>query len=88
MRVLLQHSPKSGDPPQFIQLMLQPDLFGGWTLLRETSRDGRSQLKRSQFENRASAVAALKKLRESHIKKGFKPLPPPGSNIQTEIPWP
>lgn len=87
MRVLLQHSPNSGEPPHFVQLMLQPDLFGGWTLLREASREGKSQLRRSQFEDRASAVAALKKLRDNHIKKGFKPLPPPGSNVQTEIPW-
>ena len=50
MRVLLQQRPDAGEAPRYVQLTLQPDLFGGWELLRETGQiGGRATLKREQY---------------------------------------
>ena len=40
MRVFLQQRPDAGEAPRYVQLTLQPDLFGGWELLRETGQIG------------------------------------------------
>lgn len=53
---------------RFYRLTLQPDLFGGCTLLREWGRIGQGgQLKREEFENEGMAVDALLAL---HQRKG------------------
>ena len=50
MRVFLQQRPDAGEAPRYVQLTLQPDLFGGWELLRETGQiGGRATLKREQY---------------------------------------
>src|SRR3546814_5512817 len=60
MRLFLQHRPDGHDAPRFVQLMLQPDLFGGWSLVRETGQmGGRSTVRREQFPDHPSALAAL-----------------------------
>jgi hypothetical protein len=38
MRLLLQQRPDGREAPRFVQLMLEPDLLGGWALVRETGR--------------------------------------------------
>ena len=40
MRLLMQQRPDGREAPRFVQLPLQPDLLGGWTLLRETGQIG------------------------------------------------
>ena len=73
MRMLLQQRPDGPEAPRFVQLMLQPDLLGGWTLVRESGQiGGRSQLRREQFLDRDSAFAALEQARDSQIKRGFQ----------------
>jgi hypothetical protein len=73
MRVFLQQRPAGHEPPRFVQLMLQPDLLGGWTLVRESGLvGGRSQLRRDQYLDQASAVAAFEQARDLHLKKGFQ----------------
>ena len=72
MRILLQQRPAAGEPPRYLQLTLQPDLFGGWVLLRETGQTGsRSTLRREQYLDQASALTALEKARDAQLKKGF-----------------
>ena len=59
MRLLLQQRPQGHEAPRFVQLMLQPDLFGGWELLRETGQiGGRSTVRREVFLDQATALAA------------------------------
>lgn len=78
MRLLLQQPPDRGDPPRFVHLTLQPDLLGGWTLLRETGQSGgRSTLRSEQFPDRASAISALERLRDRELRRGFMLLPDP-----------
>ena len=73
MRLLLQQRPDGNEAPRFVQLQLQPDLLGGWTLLRETGQIGaRSTLRREQFPDQSSAVAALESARDAQLKRGFQ----------------
>lgn len=73
MRLLLQQRPDGREAPRFVQLQLEPDLLGGWNLVRETGQiGGRSSLRREQFLDQASAMAALEHARDSQLKKGFQ----------------
>jgi predicted DNA-binding WGR domain protein len=73
MRVFLQQVPVGIEPPKYIQLTLQPDLFGSWELLRETGHiGGRSQLRRELFPNPELASNAFEKARDSQLKRGFQ----------------
>ena len=73
MRLLLQQRPDGHEAPRFVQLMLEPDLLGGWNLVRESGQiGGRSQLKREQFPDQTSAMAALEHARDQQIKRGFQ----------------
>ena len=73
MRVFLQQRPDAGEAPRYVQLTLQPDLFGGWELLRETGQiGGRATLKREQYLLQDEANAAFEKARDSQLKRGFQ----------------
>ena len=73
MRVFLQQRPDAGEAPRYVQLTLQPDLFGGWELLRETGQiGGRATLKREQYLLQDEANTAFEKARDSHLKRGFQ----------------
>ena len=73
MRLLLQQHPDGREAPRFVQLTLQPDLLGGWTLLRETGQTGgRSTLRREQFLDQASALSALEQARDQQLRRGFQ----------------
>ncbi len=73
MRIFLQQRPDTGEAPRYVQLTLQPDLFGGWELLRETGQiGGRAQLRREQYLLQDEANAAFEKSRDSHVKRGFQ----------------
>ncbi|SDQ53322.1 WGR domain-containing protein [Pseudoxanthomonas sp. CF125] len=73
MRLFLQQHPTAGESPRYVQLTLQPDLFGGWELLRETGQlGGRAQLKREQYLLQDEATAAFEKARDGHIKRGYQ----------------
>lgn len=73
MRVFLQQRPGGNESPRYIQLTLQPDLFGGWELLRESGQiGGRAQLKREQYLLQDEAHAAFEKARDTQLKRGFQ----------------
>jgi predicted DNA-binding WGR domain protein len=73
MRVFLQQRPGGNESPRYIQLTLQPDLFGGWELLRESGQiGGRAQLKRVQYLLQDEAQAAFEKARDTQLKRGFQ----------------
>ena len=72
MRLFLQQPPHAGEAPKYVNLILEQDLLGGWSLLRETGQPGgRSQLKREQFLDRDQALAAFEKARDQQVKRGF-----------------
>ena len=73
MRLLLQQRPEGREAPRFVQLMLQADLLGGWTLVRETGQiGGKSTVRREQFLDQQAAVAALESARDQQLKRGFQ----------------
>ena len=73
MRLYMQQSATGLPAPRFIRLVLEQDLLGGWTLLRETGQiGGRSTLKREQYADQGSALAALESARDAQLKRGFQ----------------
>jgi len=73
MRLLLQQKPIAGESPKYVQLILQQDLLGGWTLLRESGQiGGKVQLRREQHLDRDSAIAAFEKARDAQLQRGFQ----------------
>ncbi|MEN1925738.1 WGR domain-containing protein [Luteimonas sp. MJ293] len=81
MRLLLQQRPEGTESPRFVQLMLQPDLLGAWTLVRETGQvGGRSTVRRQQFFDQAEAVAALEQARDQQLKRGYQLMFARGAN--------
>lgn len=74
MRLYLQTAPGNTDQaPRYVQITLEQDLLGGWTLYRESGvQGGRASLKREQFLEREGAIAAFEKARDAQIKRGFQ----------------
>jgi predicted DNA-binding WGR domain protein len=73
MRIYLQQLPGGHEAPRYVQLSLQPDLFGGWELLRETGQvGGRAQLRREQYLQQEEAQRAFEKARDSQLKRGYQ----------------
>src|SRR5690606_37348268 len=58
MRLLLQQRPGGPEAPRFVQLMLERDLLGAWTLVRESGKvGGRSTVRREQYLDQGEALA-------------------------------
>lgn len=73
MRIFMQTLPASAEPQKYFQLILQQDLLGGWTLIREAGQQGaRATVKREQYLDLEGAQTALAKARDQQIKKGFR----------------
>jgi predicted DNA-binding WGR domain protein len=73
MRLYLQTMPASADPPRYVQIVLEQDLLGGWTLYRESgTQGGRATLKRDQYLERDEAIAAFEKVRDAQLKRGYR----------------
>ncbi len=73
MRIYMQTNAESGESPRYVQLTLEQDLLGGWTLYRESGRQGgRATLRRELFLDDGDAIAAFEKARDSQIKRGFR----------------
>lgn len=73
MRVFLLHLPVGSDPAHYLQLTLQPDLFGSWELLLESGPvGGRARLRRLQFTDEAEARTAFDKARDAELRRGYQ----------------
>lgn len=74
MRIYLQTLPESGaEAPRYVQISLEQDLFGGWTLYRESgAQGGKATLKRDVFLEYDKALAAFVRARDAQLKKGLK----------------
>ena len=73
MRLLLQQRPQGHEAPRFVQLLLQPDLLGGWELVRESGQiGGRSTVRREVFLDQPAAIAALEHARDQQLRRGFQ----------------
>ncbi len=72
MRIYMQTPAAPDAPVRFYQLQLQPDLLGGWNLIRESGLQGQRGSARKEFyEIREDAEAALTKFRDRQLKRGY-----------------
>ncbi len=68
----MQTKPGPKESPKYYHLILQQDLLGGWTLIREWGQQGgRASLKRELFLERDAAERALVAARDGQLRKGF-----------------
>ncbi len=73
MRLYLQIPALEGKPPRFYQLIIQPDLIGGWTLIRESGHQGKAgRVLRTHHECYDDALELMILSRDKQIKRGFK----------------
>lgn len=73
MRIYLQITDGESRVPRYYQLLLQQDLLGGWTLVREWGQQGSGgRIKREHFETREGAEAALMAARDAQVGKGYR----------------
>ena len=73
MRIYMQTLYSAEQPLRFYHLHLQPDLLGGWTLIRESGLQGRrGQVKKEYFESRSEAERSLIDRRDVQIKRGYR----------------
>jgi predicted DNA-binding WGR domain protein len=73
MRLYLQTSPSIDGYPRFFHLFLQEDLIDGWTLIKESGRQGLSgKITKIHFDDRDQALNALIKARDAQIKRGYR----------------
>jgi predicted DNA-binding WGR domain protein len=73
MRIYLQSQPTESGIVRFVHLVLQEDLMGGWTLIRESGRQGSpGTVKRENFANQEQALGAMIKWRDKNINRGYR----------------
>lgn len=85
----MQTQPQGSEAPKYCHLILQQDLLGGWTLLRESGQQGgRGTLKREVYLEREAAELALMAARDAQLRRGFHVMffqgieAPPGSTYE------
>ena len=73
MRIYLQNLPAPDQRPRFYHLILQPDLLGGWSLIRESGYQGApGRVQRQHYETLEDAESAMIKCRDSQLKRGYR----------------
>lgn len=73
MRIYLQTRPEDGSAPRFYHLLLQEDLLEGWTLIKETGKQGSSgRTSKQHFATWEEAEQALLKTRDSQLNRGYQ----------------
>ena len=72
MQIYLQSQVNESGIIRFIHLILQEDLVSGWTLIRESGKQGSSgTVKREHFDNREMAIDAMIRSRDKNISRGY-----------------
>lgn len=73
MRIYMQIASTPDKPPGFYHLILQPDLLGGWSLIREWGKQGAAgRVRRDHHEHRDAALEALMRLRDDRLQSGYR----------------
>ena len=73
MRIYMQIPPEGDRAPRYYHLHLQEDLIDGWTLIREWGYQGAAgRLRREHYPDRETAEAALVKVRDEQIRRGYQ----------------
>lgn len=73
MRIYMQTKPAPGESPRYMQLVLEQDLLGAWTLYRESGTEGgRATLKKEVHLERDAALDAFEQARDRQIRRGYQ----------------
>lgn len=73
MRIYLQSDHNESGNLRFVHLILQEDLVGGWTLIRESGKQGSpGTIKREHFDEQNDAIEAMLKWRDKQIRRGYR----------------
>ncbi len=73
MRIYMQIPAVDDKPPRYYQLVLQPDLLGGWTVIREWGNQGSSgRMKKEFFDSQEKALAAIEAARDAQMERGYR----------------
>lgn len=73
MRIYMQSMADLESTPRYYQLILQQELLGGWSLIREWGVQGaRGRTKREEFPHRAEAEQALSVYRNAQLERGYR----------------
>jgi len=72
MRIYMQISATNDVIPRFYQLLVQQDLLGGCSLVREWGRQGSpGRIKRDHFPTLEAAIEACISVRDSQLRRGY-----------------
>jgi hypothetical protein len=72
MRIYMQAKPGPTELPKYAQFVLQQDLLGAWTLIKELGVEGgKASIKRELFLDLLAAQDAIMQARDAQLKKGF-----------------
>jgi predicted DNA-binding WGR domain protein len=73
MRIYLQSPAGDHGPSRYYQLVIQEDLLGGWTLIKESGRqDTGGRAKQEYYLTREEAELALVKARDVQLARGYR----------------
>ena len=73
MRIYMQTQYAPEQPLRFYHLHLQPDLLGGWTLVRESGIQGtKGRVTREYFREREAAERKMMQRRDMQIHRGYR----------------
>jgi len=73
MRIYMQKSADQDGPPRFYQVLIQQDLLGGWTLVKEWVVQGvAGRVKKQHFSARDEAEHALLVTRDIQLEHGYR----------------
>ena len=73
MHIYLQRPQEENKPPRYYHLLLQRDLLGGWSLIREWGYQGAGgRVIRDHHPTRQDAEAALINLRDDQLRRGYR----------------
>ena len=73
MRIYMQTAYIDNKPIRYYQLILERDLLGGWSLIRESGQQGGTgRVTREHYTDLDTAQTALEKLRNRQLNRGYK----------------
>ena len=72
MRIYLQSLSQDQGVPRFYQLSVQRDMIAGWTLIKESGRQGsKGRISKEHFASWEEAERAMLKHRDKQLAKGY-----------------
>ena len=73
MRIYMQTGFLENKPPRYYQIILEQDLLGGWSLVRESGQQGGAgRVTHEHYTDFDTAQFALERLRDKQLARGYK----------------